>query len=81
MGDQRPQLIERIFAWVCPDGEGGEGVAGASIGMTMMPLVGADQERMESLRPIAQDICNGSAGRSCWSSSRSAATSRPLSLP
>ena len=49
----RGQKIEALYAWIAVDPEGGEGVCGASIGRMMLPLVGADRERIESLRERA----------------------------
>ena len=48
------QSIDALFAWVCTEPDGGEGVAGALIGGINMPLVGADMDRMRSLRPYAE---------------------------
>jgi hypothetical protein len=50
--------IETMFAYVAEDEEG-EGVAAHyQEGVGWMPLVGADMARMESLRPIAQELAN-----------------------
>jgi hypothetical protein len=50
------QAIEALYAWVCTEPDGGEGVVGASIlGLGgMVPLVGADMDRMKSYRPFAE---------------------------
>lgn len=50
------QKIEAIYAWVAVEPDGGEGVCSMQIGNTHMPLVGADQARVESLRPQAEQI-------------------------
>lgn len=50
--------IEKMFAFVAEDGKGGEGVCGTLMGNKWVALVGADLERVEVLRPIAQDIAN-----------------------
>lgn len=60
-GDWKPrkgQKIEKLFAWIATEADGGEGVcAGATPdGLGMMPLIGADRERIESYRPLAKDI-------------------------
>lgn len=48
--------IEKMFAFVCKDDDGNEGVIGHKIGNIMYPLVGADMERIESLKPLALSI-------------------------
>lgn len=51
-----PLIIDELWAWISVTDEG-EGVLGAPIpGLGNMPLVGADRERMESLRPVAQQV-------------------------
>jgi hypothetical protein len=49
------QKIERLYAWIATEADGGEGVCAMSLpdGKTLMPLVGADMERIESLRAHA----------------------------
>lgn len=48
-----PLVIDTLWAWVSVS-EDGEGILAAPIpGLGNMPLVGADQARMESLRPFA----------------------------
>lgn len=56
--------IDRLFAYIAIDDEG-EGVCGALIGPggSWMPLVGADMERVEQLRPVAQMIADQSGKR------------------
>lgn len=51
--------IDELWAWVASDGDG-EGVLAAPIGSSTltMPLVGADRERMESFRPVAQSMAD-----------------------
>jgi hypothetical protein len=51
------QTIERLYAWVATEADGGEGVCAMSMpdGM-MMPLVGADMARIESLRAHARSV-------------------------
>lgn len=49
----KPLVIDEMWAWLSVDDEGEGVLAGMIPGLGSMPLVGADQERMESLRPIA----------------------------
>lgn len=46
--------IERMFAFITEDEPGSEGIIGVQTYSGLMPLVGADMKRVESLRPIAQ---------------------------
>lgn len=49
--------IDEIFAFISIDeGPEDEGVVGWRFGETMMPLVGADKKRIDSLRPYAKVI-------------------------
>ena len=49
--------IEEMFAFVAEDsGPDDEGVVGMSVGDVILPMVGADMDRVETLRPIARDI-------------------------
>jgi hypothetical protein len=48
--------IDAIYAWVATEPDGGEGVCSAQIGEIHMPLVGADIERIKSLRGYAEMI-------------------------
>jgi hypothetical protein len=50
------QSIDRIYAWIAVEPDGGEGILSAQIGEVHMPLVGADKERIESLREYAKMI-------------------------
>jgi hypothetical protein len=52
------QKIERLYAWVATEPDGGEGVCGMTIPELggLVPLVGADRERIESLRIYAEQI-------------------------
>lgn len=56
------QKIEKLYAWVATEPDGGEGVCGAFIREMggLVPLVGADRERIESLRPYAELTRRGS---------------------
>lgn len=47
--------IDRVFAFVMIDQDGNEGVPAVSMPSGLvMPLMGADLERVESLRPLAE---------------------------
>ena len=48
--------IERIFAFIAEENPQDEGIVAMKMGAAWMPLVGADMARVESLRPIAEDI-------------------------
>jgi hypothetical protein len=52
--------IEKLYCWVLNDPQdGGEAIpAYLARNGTWMPLMGADRERMESLRPNAQQIAD-----------------------
>jgi len=51
------QAIEAMYAWVATERDGGEGVLGMDIGLGgVTPLVGADMDRMRSLRPYAEQL-------------------------
>lgn len=49
--------IEVIYAFISIDeGPEDEGIVAARMGDAWMPLVGADEDRIESLKPLAIDI-------------------------
>ena len=50
------QKIAALYAWVAEEPDGGEGVLSMQLGGVQMPLVGADRERIESLRHYAEQI-------------------------
>jgi hypothetical protein len=55
-----PKITE-LFAFICEEGPNDEGVMGASmiipdVGPSFVPFVGADMKRIESLKPIADQI-------------------------
>jgi hypothetical protein len=54
----RGQSIDALYAWVTTEPDGGEGICGATINFmgreTMMPLVGADMDRIKALRDYAE---------------------------
>lgn len=49
-------VVNELYAFVCVDEDGDEGVLAATMGETLLPLVGADLERVTSLVPIADNI-------------------------
>ena len=53
-----PPKIERLYAWIVTEPDGGEGLAAALIPgtNTFHPLVGADRQRIESHREHARAI-------------------------
>lgn len=48
------QKIERLYAWVATEPDGGEGLCSMPVGDMIAPLIGADRERIESLRRYAE---------------------------
>lgn len=56
---QPPLVISQMFAFVAT-AEMGEGVAAMLVGDTFMPLIGADQARVDSLRQMAQVVADRS---------------------
>lgn len=49
--------IDELYAFVAEDtGPNDEGIVGMGIGNVMLPLIGADMARAESLKPIARSI-------------------------
>ncbi len=54
-------IIDELFAFVAEEEEGQEGVVGMTLDMpgsghTFAPLIGADMDRIESLKQYALDI-------------------------
>ena len=57
--DDRPGLmprIEHLWAFLSIDKDGDEAVCAAKMGDTWMPLVAADEKRLDQLRPIAEQV-------------------------
>lgn len=50
------EKIEEIFAYIAVDTDGTEGIMGAPFGEGIMPLIGADMARADSLRPLAEAV-------------------------
>jgi len=48
------KTIDAIYAWIATEPDGGEGVCSAQMGNMHMPLVGADMDRIKSLRRFAE---------------------------
>jgi hypothetical protein len=57
------QRIDRLYAWIAVEPDGGEGVCSARIGDIHYPMVGADRARIESMREYAQEIAKLSGRR------------------
>jgi len=60
MSDWKPgkgQKIDKLYAWIATEPDGGEGVCAAHFGPAIgwAPLVGADRERIESYRQFAEE--------------------------
>jgi hypothetical protein len=54
-----PKKITEIFAWICVEPDGGDGIPAIEAPWDrsmMLPLIGSDRERIESLRPWAEDV-------------------------
>lgn len=47
--------IEKVFAFVVVDTDGTEGVPAVKVGPMVLPLLGADLKRIESLMPIVKN--------------------------
>lgn len=60
--DRPPRAVTELWAWICTEENGGEGVAACEMEIegvrTMMPLVGADEERIRSLEPYAKIVAD-----------------------
>ncbi len=50
------QSIDALYAWICEEPDGSEGVLNAQLGDSNVPLVGATMDRMKSLRFFAEAI-------------------------
>ena len=49
--------IERLYAWVMTEPDGGEGIPGMQHGPGVWgPMIGADRERVESYRELAREM-------------------------
>lgn len=52
-----PQLITEVFMFIAQEGEG-EGIPAVQLGDVLMPLLGADRARVDSLRRLAQQVAD-----------------------
>ena len=58
-----PKITE-MYAFVAEDsGPDDEGIVGMGTGLGWMPMVGADMDRVNSLRPIAKGIAKATGKR------------------
>jgi hypothetical protein len=48
--------IDALYAWVATEPDGGEGVCSVQLGGIHMPLIGADMDRIKSLREHAEAV-------------------------
>jgi hypothetical protein len=48
------QAINTLYAWIATEPDGGEGLATMILNGMFMPMIGADRERVQSLRPHAE---------------------------
>jgi hypothetical protein len=55
--------IENLWAFVSVDEDGDEGLAAFMSDDVWMPMVAADEKRVESLRAIAQKLAESSDGK------------------
>ena len=53
-----PLKIDGLWAWIATEDDGQEGVIGQATRIGWLPLIGADRERIESYRDIAQGIAD-----------------------
>lgn len=53
------EQIDTITAFIATDTDGTEGIIGSATRYGVMPLVAADPDRVESLRPIAEAVARG----------------------
>lgn len=52
--------IEKLYAWVAQEADGGEGVVAVMISSGVVPLIGADRTRVEHYRAWAADVAAAS---------------------
>lgn len=48
--------ITEVWAWICTEADGGEGIPVIKLGDLLYPLIGADLERLEQLEPYALSV-------------------------
>ncbi len=52
-----PKITE-LYAFIAEEGPDDEGIVAMKIGDNWVPMVGADMDRIDSLKPIATKIAN-----------------------
>lgn len=52
----KPHKIERLYAWIVTDRTGEDGVPAIAGPHGPIPMVGSDKARIESLRPVAEQL-------------------------
>lgn len=57
---KKQEQITEIYVFIAKDKDGSEGIPAFTFGSLMMPLVAADEARVESLREKAQKIATAS---------------------
>lgn len=50
--------IENVYAYLCDDDDGTEGIPAIRVNGAWMPLVAADMGKLELMRPFAQELAN-----------------------
>lgn len=62
----RPTMprIERLWGFLAVDNDGNEGVTGGNLGPggTFIPFIGADEDRIKSLRPYVEQMAKMTPG-------------------
>ncbi|KKL12546.1 hypothetical protein LCGC14_2534710, partial [marine sediment metagenome] len=53
---EMPKKIIELYAFIATDNNGDEGITAMLVGNKWLPMVGADMDRIESLRPVAEKI-------------------------
>jgi hypothetical protein len=54
-----PHIITELYAFIATETDEGEGIPAVQLSGMMMPLVGADAARVETLRKMAQQVADG----------------------
>lgn len=55
-----PKKLTEMFAWVCTEPDGGEGIPTIMLDGMMFPMLGGDKARIESFRSHAQAVAANS---------------------
>ncbi len=50
--------ITEMFAFVCTDKDGSDGIPAVQTGHFLAPLLGTDMKRIDSVRPVAQALAD-----------------------